>query len=208
MEEQQKAISHPEMVRVLAKSGANILAGLNPHKCHLFHMAIGMATEVGGEMLPAMARYIEGSNQTDWENVLEEFGDFEFYFRGACQGIGLEDDHVFNFDHDFRPGSIRMMGEHLTELVIETANFLDLAAKKEAVYGKQVLSDEYYNSLKKIRYHLSYLYAGLSQHGITFEAALAANINKLGDRYKNFQYTDQAAIARADKAESGETTHS
>lgn len=77
-------MTHPEMVKKLAKPGHEVLKTLTPEKVELMHMAFGLATEVG-EMCDAVKKHIFYNLPIDRENVIEESGDFEFYHEGLRQ---------------------------------------------------------------------------------------------------------------------------
>jgi NTP pyrophosphatase (non-canonical NTP hydrolase) len=70
-----------DMVRALAKPGADIVASLTPEKAHLLHMAIGIAGEAG-ELLDAIKKYVIYNKAPDLKNIVEELGDLEFYMEG------------------------------------------------------------------------------------------------------------------------------
>lgn len=114
-------INFSDMVRVLAKPGADIQQSLTPSDCHLLHMVVGISGEAG-ELLDAIKKAVVYQKELDRNNVIEELGDLEFYMEGLRQELG-----------------------------------------------------------------------------ITREATIEANIEKLGDRYKGFRYSDRAAQERADK---------
>lgn len=70
------------------------------------------------------------------------------------------------------------------------------AIKKWAIYGKDL---DYANVVEELG-DLEFLMEGLRQIcGIAREETLTANMAKLGVRYAGFNYSDAAAIARADK---------
>jgi NTP pyrophosphatase (non-canonical NTP hydrolase) len=90
-EEQKAAIAatpYNQMVAKLAKPGADILASLSPEKCHLWHMATGIAGEAG-ELIDAIKKPVCYSKEVDRVNVIEELGDLEFYMEGLRQGLGI-----------------------------------------------------------------------------------------------------------------------
>jgi len=69
----------------LAKPGAAIQESLSPEKCHLLHIAIGITGEAG-PLLDAIKKHVVYNKPSDIENVIEEFGDLEFYMEGLRQG--------------------------------------------------------------------------------------------------------------------------
>jgi NTP pyrophosphatase (non-canonical NTP hydrolase) len=114
-------ITHPELVKRLAKSGEVILKELTPEDCHLWHMASCIPSEAG-ELFDAVKKQVIYRKSIDRLNVLEELGDLEFYLEGLRQALA-----------------------------------------------------------------------------ITREEVLAANINKLSERYKNLEYSNMRAQKREDK---------
>jgi len=118
-------ITHPEMVRTLAKSGQLIVDEMTPEKAHFLHMA-GCMAEEAGEVYGAIKKHIFYNKPLTTEmldKIINELGDLEFYMEGLRQGLG-----------------------------------------------------------------------------ITREAVLEANINKLSARYEGLTYSDAAANTRADQA--------
>lgn len=71
------------------------------------------------------------------------------------------------------------------------------AVKKHAIYGKELDRDNVVEELGDLEFYLEGLRQGL---GISREECIQGNIDKLGKRYKNHQYSNEQAIARADKA--------
>lgn len=84
---------HRELVRRLAKPDEEILASLRPGDCHLLHMAVGVAGEVG-ELIDAIKRAVIYRKTLDMENVLEELGDIEFYLSGIRDTLGIGRDEA------------------------------------------------------------------------------------------------------------------
>jgi NTP pyrophosphatase (non-canonical NTP hydrolase) len=169
-------INHSDMVRTLAKPGRDIRATLNKSivvalsaalsldailgriyeerfenddgiyenddEAHLYHMLVGMVGETG-ELIDAIKKGVIYNKDIDTVNLIEELGDFEFYYEGYIQ---VEPDVSY-----YGP---------------------DIRQRLEVIYGT---------------------------FGITKDQAIEGNINKLGTRYQNFKYSDQAAQERADK---------
>ena len=68
------------------KPGVEIAGEITPLKAHLDHMALGAAGEVG-ELVDAIKRFTIYNKPLNYDNVIEELGDLEFYMqgiRGAC----------------------------------------------------------------------------------------------------------------------------
>lgn len=70
------------------------------------------------------------------------------------------------------------------------------AIKKHAVYGKQVDMANIIEELGDLEF---YMEAVRAQYDITRDETLQANALKLSTRYRDLEYSDEAAIARADK---------
>lgn len=115
-------IQHAAMVSALCKSGVLIKEEMTAQDAHLMHMAMGVSGE-SGEILDAIKKVVIYQKDVDFDNLIEELGDIEFYLEGLRQGLN-----------------------------------------------------------------------------ITREETIEANIAKLGKRYPGFQYSNNAAQARADKA--------
>lgn len=88
---------------------------------------------------------------------------------------------------------------HLMHMAIgisgEAGELLD-AIKKKVIYRKELDLENVIEELGDLEFYMEGLRQGL---GITREQCLAANINKLGTRYKNFEYSNEKAQTRADK---------
>jgi NTP pyrophosphatase (non-canonical NTP hydrolase) len=88
---------------------------------------------------------------------------------------------------------------HLVHMVLgiagEVGELVD-AIKKHAIYGKALDLENCIEELGDLEFYLEGLRQGL---GIEREETVAHNIKKLGKRYENWKYTNEQAIARADK---------
>lgn len=77
----------------------------------------------------------------------------------------------------------------------EAGELLD-AIKRWTIYGKDLDRENVVEELGDLEFFM----AGIRQNlGITREETLAANMDKLGVRYRGHQYSDEQAIARRDK---------
>ena len=81
-------VNHADMVKALAKPGADIVASLTPETAHSLHMAVGISGEAG-ELLDAVKKAAVYNKPLDRANVIEELGDLEFYMEGLRQGLGI-----------------------------------------------------------------------------------------------------------------------
>lgn len=79
----------------------------------------------------------------------------------------------------------------------EAGELLD-AIKKATIYDKPLDRTNVVEELGDLEFYMEQLRQSL---GITREQTLEANIAKLRKRYEGFQYSDQAAHARADKTQ-------
>jgi len=70
------------------------------------------------------------------------------------------------------------------------------AIKKHAIYGKELDVKNVIEELGDMRFYLQALQNLLN---ISEQSVLQANANKLAERYKKLEYSDKAAIERADK---------
>lgn len=91
---------------------------------------------------------------------------------------------------------------HLLHMAVgvtgEAGELID-AVKKHVVYGKELDRANIIEELGDLEFYAE----GIRQAiGVTREEVLLANMNKLSKRYANKVYSDVAAQARADKAES------
>ena len=77
----------------------------------------------------------------------------------------------------------------------EAGELLD-AVKKHAVYQKQLDFDNVREEAGDILFYLTGL---LNELGLTLNECIEANVAKLSKRYPEKRYTNEAAIARADK---------
>lgn len=90
---------------------------------------------------------------------------------------------------------------HLIHMAIgisgEAGELLD-AVKKHAIYVKPIDRENVIEELGDLEFYMAGLRQGL---GITRQETLDANVEKLRKRYEGLNYTDAAAIARADKVD-------
>lgn len=65
----------------LAKPGAEIQASTTANDLHIMHMLLGLSGEVG-ELIDGLKKQIIYGKELDRANIVEEFGDIEFYLQG------------------------------------------------------------------------------------------------------------------------------
>lgn len=157
----------------------------------MMHAAIGMAGE-SAELRTAVGR----------ENVIEELGDFEFYMEaGWLQLPSNVKDHYAGM---MLQESHLQFGAMVDAVHEFSGNLLDYA-KKVWVYGgtKGDRDDHIGAELHKLRSVMNSIY---SMIGTTIEEVRYANQMKLlgtpeqKGRYASGKYSDEQALARADKA--------
>ena len=110
-------ISHPDMVKTLAKSGLEICQEMDPHKSHNLHMIMGVSGEVG-ELLDAIKKAVIYNKPLDRENVIEEMGDIEFYLEGLRQGLGISRQETL--DANIEKLSVRYAGLRYSDTAAQT----------------------------------------------------------------------------------------
>jgi hypothetical protein len=143
----------------------------------LLHSAIGMAGELV-ELLDAKSR----------ENVIEELGDFEFYYEAARAILGVDP----AIQH--HGGVTTNLVSTLNQALVAANDFLD-QAKKVWVYGKEVDAQIFRFCLIQTRLAVNEVECLLA---VTSTQAQDANMEKLFKRYPT-GYTDALALARKDK---------
>jgi len=79
---------HSDMVRQLSKPGADIISEMTAQQAHLLHMAVGVSGEAG-ELLDAVKKHVIYGKPLDFDNMIEELGDLEFYMNGVRQALCL-----------------------------------------------------------------------------------------------------------------------
>lgn len=90
--------SHADMVKDLAKDGATIAEELTPVGAHLWHMSSCIQGEAGElfDAIKKVAVYGKSFNDLNFENVVEELGDIEFYMEGLRQSLGISRQETIN----------------------------------------------------------------------------------------------------------------
>ena len=126
--------AHSEMVRALAKPGEEILADLDPGKCHALHMVVGLMGEAA-ELSIAQTR----------ENEVEELGDIEFYLEGLRQETGHSYEDALKFSE--------LMADARTSVVSAAGDVLD-CVKRVVIYNKKLDADQLPKALGLLEYNL------------------------------------------------------
>lgn len=81
-------LSHEQLVKTLSKPGADIVAAMTAPRAHILHMAVGVSGEAG-ELLDAIKKVSIYGKPIDFDNVVEELGDLEFYMEGLREHLGI-----------------------------------------------------------------------------------------------------------------------
>lgn len=102
----------------------------------------------------------------------------------------------------FKKDFPEMMLMHAALGVCGEAGELGDAIKKHAIYGKQLDLQNVIEELGDLRF---YMQALMNELKISEQDVLQFNSVKLSQRYSGLQYSDEAAIARADKPEESGT---
>lgn len=115
----------------------------------------------------------------------------EHDFRSMVAGLAKPGDQI--------QASLSPRKCHLLHMVLgisgEAGELLD-AAKKHVIYGKELDLENVREEAGDILFYLEGL---LQPLGISLDDCRQATMDKLAKRYPGFQYTNQAAIERADK---------
>lgn len=182
---------HNEMVARLAKPGAAILATLTPDDCNLIHMG-GCLMGEAAELYEALAAWKRDGIKAN-ENLIEEFGDFEFYMVAVNKIVG-RNRHLKASPPATHPC------DHGVWLMRYSGDFWDVV-KRTVVYRKPMDVDKARLMLEAIESELNALHTWF---GFTLQQILEANYTKLADkdkgRYKSGSYSDEQAQLRHDKA--------
>lgn len=79
---------HRSMVKTLAKPGSDIAPTIDARRAALIHHTMGICGEAG-ELLDAIKKAVIYDKPLDYENVVEELGDIEFYMQGLRMELGI-----------------------------------------------------------------------------------------------------------------------
>lgn len=113
-------ITHAELVASVVKPGAQIKNEITAEECHLIHMTMGICGEAG-ELLDAVKKNVIYRKKIDFENILEELGDLEFYLEGLRQLLGIRRQETL--DHNIAKLKKRYDGlQYSNESAIERAD--------------------------------------------------------------------------------------
>lgn len=167
--------------------------GMHPQYEALMHAAIGISGEVG-EIFEAFL-----PDTPDQENLLEEYGDLEFYMEALCQAIGVTEDTI-GIMSDLLMQKEKGRQYKLTDMVVLAAKILD-SAKRCWVYGKELeeMRVKLVTDIAHLTLCVDQIYKAC---GVKYEDVRHQNMVKLigtKGRYRDQVYSDEAANARTDK---------
>lgn len=89
----QLHLSFPSFVKAITKCPHDILSELSPSKVNLIHAVFGISGEAG-ELLDAVKKHVVYGKNLDYENVVEELGDLEFFLEMFRGELGISRDSV------------------------------------------------------------------------------------------------------------------
>lgn len=84
---------HKALVSRLAKPAEEILKELTTTKIDLLHMLTGMETEIG-EIATTIKAIVFYNKPIDYDNIIEELGDLEFYIQGLRHTLAISRDET------------------------------------------------------------------------------------------------------------------
>ncbi len=170
-----------EMVGNLIKDPTDILATLTEDQVNQWHLATGLC----GEVSEAMEVMCTGG---DWEDLVKELGDIEFYFNALTLAAGMDSTQKYPAQgYPERFSSIMCVS-------VMAGKYLDYI-KKYVVHNRELDAGKIVSMLTDIGSAMSNLYNIM---GLPREEALANNTKKLTARYPSGGYSDADAEARVD----------
>lgn len=179
-------IVYADMVRTLAKPGKEIRASLLPVNASILSAAIGVFAQSADILNHATLDSIFSSDESThlWHmavGIAGEAGELLDVIKKIC---------IYNkpVTDELRANIVEELGDiHFYVTGYEQGEPLEPRLKRFLVAELNIIYDAFEISTADVE---------------------AANIAKLGKRYEGLRYSDAAAIARADKTESGETVSS
>lgn len=183
---------HKQMVLRLKKPGEVIRQTMTATDCDLVHMG-GCLMGEASELYEAMT-----SKESTANDILEELGDFEFYWVACAELLGLnrqnpnlQEEESFDVPESTSKAAVRLM--------VLGGQFWDVV-KRNVVYRKPMEKQKAILILRETEELLAYIEI---KYKFTLEQVLQANYTKLADkdkgRYASGTYSDEQAQARRDK---------
>jgi NTP pyrophosphatase (non-canonical NTP hydrolase) len=87
--------SYLEFVNALTKCPHDIVSTLSPSQADLIHCVLGISGEAG-ELLDAVKKHAIYGKELDFDNLVEELGDLEFYMQRLRSNIGVTREEVIS----------------------------------------------------------------------------------------------------------------
>ena len=115
-------MTHPELVKALAKPAPQIIAELTPTNAHLLHMAVGICGEAG-ELIDAVKKAALYNKPLDLVNMKEELGDLEFYMEGLRAELGFTREEILE-------GNIAKLSKRYSSLSYSNTQAIERADKQ------------------------------------------------------------------------------
>jgi hypothetical protein len=181
--------AYPPFVAGLAKPGIQISASLTSQKAHAWHMASGLAGEVG-ELFEALVPLLrdEARHRINVENVIEELGDIEFFMEGLRGDLFITREDTML--------AARVVSADAYSLPGFASDVFD-AVKRWCIYEKDLDGEKLMEALGNLEVALSSV---RRMFDLTPGEIVRGNVMKLGTRYQSLSYSNAAAQDRADKA--------
>lgn len=172
----------------------NLFKEMPTHAQTLHHATTGIMGEVV-ELFNAILT-------EDKKNKREELADAWFYFTKLKNIFGWSNEELMVYsDLPEMDGDGKPKVSSLGRMILWGGEMLDLT-KKCWIYEKPL--DEVIFKQAAANFYEA-LYSFMEEEDFEFEEIERANQEKLAIRYPDGCYTNEAAVARADKAEEGET---
>lgn len=177
---------YDEMVMQLSQPNEDCIKKMqSAEKAHLVHMVLGICGEYA-EVVDSVYMYTERLSEAALYDSVKELGDLLFYTRGAIIVMERYNDKL----EVSSPAACQK--SRLTEEIAEVT-------KKFVMYDKADLAQKLYDLIKVMEAQIRTMGNSI---GVGIETIMLENFKKLEKRYgKNMQYTDAAAIAKADQKE-------
>jgi len=191
-------ITHSELVWKLVKSGETIRQELTACQCNVLHLTLALAGEIAELAIP-LRGWDHYAVPLDNSNILEEFGDIEFFLEGIRQELGLNyEDSLKRADQvEIDTLNNYSLSHDVESLFIATGRLID-AIKRWAIYRKYLDINEVMISLGNMEVYLESIRRMFSIKRVQTQNN---NIEKLSKRYKELSYSDESANERVDKKE-------
>lgn len=88
-----------EFVASKLKTGTDILMSMDGRKANLMHLMMGLSGEVG-ELTDCIKKHIAYDQPLDYDNLVEELGDIEFFLQGIRNAFSLKRNDIITNNMD------------------------------------------------------------------------------------------------------------